>query len=125
MMTAQASFQRFYAIIRHVPPGKVVTYGQVAELAGLPRRSRLVGHALKMMPEPLNIPWWRVVNSQGRISPRGLSGSDEYQRLLLEEEGVVFSDVGKIDLRCFQWQPDAERAVLLCGLDDMQNEKER
>ncbi|WP_137936009.1 MGMT family protein [Chitinivorax sp. B] len=105
-MSSTDTYARFYQVIRQVPQGYVVTYGQVAELAGLPRRSRLVGYALRQMPDGVNIPWWRVVNSQGRISPRGLDGCDEYQRILLEEEGVAFNDAGRIDLKRFGWIAD-------------------
>lgn len=98
--------EKIYAVIRRIPPGKVATYGQVAALAGLPRRARMVGQALRSTPEGLDLPWQRVINAGGRISPRGGIGWEEgYQRHLLEEEGVVFDERGRIDLERFGWEP--------------------
>jgi alkylated DNA nucleotide flippase Atl1/3-methyladenine DNA glycosylase AlkD len=99
---------RFYAVIRRIPRGRVATYGQIAALAGLPRRARLVGHVLRETPHEVDVPWQRVVNAQGTISARsdGIGWAEGYQRHLLEEEGVVFSKSGKIDLDRFGWDPD-------------------
>jgi methylated-DNA-protein-cysteine methyltransferase related protein len=98
---------RFYAVIRRIPRGKVATYGQIAALAGLPRRARMVGQALRSTPDGVEVPWHRVINAQGGISSRGGLGWEEgYQRHLLEEEGVVFSKGGRIDLDRFGWDPD-------------------
>src|SRR3982750_1966220 len=99
---------RFYAAIRRIPRGRVATYGQIAALAGLPRRARMVGQALRSTPDGVEIPWHRVINAQGGISPRGdsIGWTEGYQRHLLEEEGVVFSRSGKVDLDRFGWDPD-------------------
>ncbi|HEX4960770.1 MAG TPA: DNA alkylation repair protein [Thermoanaerobaculia bacterium] len=100
--------EKIYAVIRHIPLGKVATYGQVAALAGLPGRARLVGTALREAPEGLDVPWQRVINAGGRVSSRGGLGIEEgYQRHLLEEEGVVFDSHGRIDLERFGWDPEA------------------
>ena|SRR5947199_235232 len=100
--------ETFYAVIRRIPRGRVATYGQVAALAGLPRRARMVGQSLSSTPEGVKIPWQRVVNAQGKISARvGIGWEEGYQRHLLEEEGVVFSAGGRIDLDRFGWDPDA------------------
>ena len=76
-------------MIARIPKGYVATYGQVAELAGLPRAARLVGRALGELPEGTRVPWHRVVNARGRISLRadGL-GHEELQARLLAREGV-------------------------------------
>jgi methylated-DNA-protein-cysteine methyltransferase-like protein len=67
----------------------------------------MVGQALRSTPDGVEVPWHRVINAQGGISPRGGIGWEEgYQRHLLEEEGVVFSRSGKIDLDRFGWDPD-------------------
>lgn len=98
--------QRIYAAVKKIPRGKVATYGEIAALAGFPRYARHVGMALAALPQGARVPWQRVVNAQGRISPRirnWQSGSDDYQRILLEGEGVVFSIDGKIDLKRFGW----------------------
>lgn len=100
--------QALYQLVRRIPKGKVATYGQLAKLMGLPRHARHVGNALANTPENVRIPWHRVMNAQGRISLRRInwqSGSDDLQRILLEAEGVVFDDSGKIRLRDYQWKP--------------------
>ncbi|GAB3242992.1 MGMT family protein [Chitinimonas naiadis] len=98
-----AQHAAFYAVIQTIPDGWVMSYGAVARAAGLPRHARHVGVALKQVPDTLQVPWWRVVNGEGRISPRGLDGSDDLQRVLLEAEGVRFGENGRIDLRRFGW----------------------
>jgi len=96
--------QFIYSIIRKIPAGKVATYGQIARLVGFPRHSRHIGRILAKAPRNEKLPWHRVVNSQGKISVRGMDGSDDFQRILLEEEGVEFGLSGRIPLKQFQWQ---------------------
>jgi O-6-methylguanine DNA methyltransferase len=100
--------RKIYDVIRRIPKGRVATYGQIAALAGLPRRARMVGQVLRATPQEVDVPWQRVVNAQGTISPRGdsIGWTEGYQRHLLEEEGVVFSKSGRIDLDRFLWDPD-------------------
>jgi len=82
-----------------IPKGKVSSYGQIA--AKIPGcTARMVGYALGKLPSPDDLPWHRIINSQGRISGRGDGYSDELQRVLLENEGLVFKN-GKIDLNIF------------------------
>jgi methylated-DNA-protein-cysteine methyltransferase-like protein len=90
------------AAVRRIPRGKVCTYGNVAEVAGLPRRARLVGTVLRQTPSARGLPWFRVINAGGRISFP--TGSDAYarQRHKLEAEGVVFVG-GRVDLRRYGW----------------------
>jgi len=90
-------------LVRRIPAGRVATYGDVARLLGRPRVARQVGYALAALDSDTDVPWHRVVNAQGRISPRGSGGSDELQRLLLEDEGVHFDDDDRIDLARFGW----------------------
>lgn len=100
--------ERIYSVIQSIPPGQVATYGQVAALAGLPGHARQVGQALWETPEGVEVPWQRVINAKGEVSPRGGLGLEEgLQRHLLQEEGVVFDDRGRIDLDRFGWDPDA------------------
>ena len=104
--------ESIYAVIRRIPPGRVATYGQVAALAGLPGRARLVGRSLRETPDGLDIPWQRVINAKGEVSPRGGLGMEEgLQRHLLEEEGVVFDKGGRIDLDQYGWDPEARPPV--------------
>jgi len=94
-----------YEMVRRIPEGKVATYGQIAKLIGYPNHARQIGFALSSLDTNSKIPWHRVVNSQGKISPRGIDGYDDYQRILLEDEGISFNDKGCISLREYQWQP--------------------
>ena len=96
------------AAVRRIPRGKVCTYGNVAEVAGLPRRARLVGTVLRQTPAGRGLPWYRVINAGGRISFP--VGSDAYarQRHKLEAEGVVFAG-GRVDLRRYGWPARDER----------------
>lgn len=111
------SFQKIYTIVKSIPEGRVATYGQVAALAGLPGRARLAGTALRETPEGLKIPWQRVINAGGKVSRRGGLGVEEgYQRHLLEEEGVVFSASGRVDLDRFGWDPGAPKSRRQRGL---------
>ncbi|MCK5786122.1 MAG: methylated-DNA--[protein]-cysteine S-methyltransferase [Candidatus Sabulitectum sp.] len=98
-------FKRVHVIVAGIPRGSVMTYGQIASIAGNPRASRAVGYALRATPSGTELPWHRVVNSKGRISFREtLQGDDDrsLQRVLLEGEGVVFRGSGSIDLGKYQ-----------------------
>ncbi|MDY7094453.1 MAG: MGMT family protein [Acidobacteriota bacterium] len=101
------SHRRIFAVVRAIPEGRVATYGQVAALAGLPRHARLVGYALHALPEGSDVPWQRVINARGEVSPRSDPGpAEHHQRFLLEEEGVEFNAAGRVDLRRFRWEPE-------------------
>jgi len=106
----ESSYSRIYAVTRRIPPGRVATYGQVAELAGLPGHARQVGYALHAMATEEAIPWHRVINARGEVSTRRDPGSDHAQRAFLEQEGVVFSAAGRVDLERFQWRPRRRRS---------------
>ncbi|MCF7912822.1 MAG: MGMT family protein [Candidatus Cloacimonetes bacterium] len=98
-----SSYDKIYQVVRQIPRGKVATYGQIAALAGLPRQARLVGYAMHNIPEGSDIPWQRVINAKGEISNYGDDQWVKFHRSLLESEGVVFNDKGKIPLKIFQW----------------------
>jgi methylated-DNA-protein-cysteine methyltransferase-like protein len=94
-----------YHLVAQVPKGKVVTYGQVAALAGAPGAARAVGTALRYLPRELSqqVPWQRVINASGGISIRGDVIRVEEQRWLLEHEGIRFDRSGKVDLKKYSW----------------------
>ena len=92
-----------HAMVRRIPEGRVATYGQIARLCGFSRHARQVGYVLAALPADTDVPWHRVINAKGEISERRMPGADEYQRLLLEAEGVEVSQGGRIDLRRFGW----------------------
>ena len=111
------TYAAIYAVVRQIPEGRVATYGQIADLAGLPRRARLVGYALYRVTEEDEVPWQRVINAKGEISESPFrNGTDYWQRSLLEREGIVFSSTGKINLKTYGWQPDPAKmtAILEC-----------
>jgi len=99
------SYKRIYAIVKKIPAGKVATYGQIAALAGMPRNARQIGYALHRLPENSGIPWQRVINAKGEVSPRTWSENHLLQRILLEGEGVEFNDAGRVPLARFGWKP--------------------
>ena len=92
---------RVFDVIEHIPPSKVAAYGQVAALAGMPRNARQVGHLLADgLTRGTTAPWWRVINSAGKISlPR--DGAGGLQRQRLESEGVTFKESGTVPQSCF------------------------
>ena len=85
-MKADPSYERIYAVVRRIPRGRVATYGQVAAVTGLPGRARQVGYALHALPHGSDVPWQRVINAKGEVSPRSEPGYENYQRHLLEED---------------------------------------
>lgn len=104
-------YERVWTTVKRIPRGRVATYGQIAALAGMPKHARQAGYALAATPENKNIPWHRVINAQGKISLRLKhwdSGSDDFQRILLEAEGVKFDSSGRVDLKRFRWQPTSK-----------------
>ena len=105
----QGTYGAIYAVVQRIPEGRVASYGQVAALAGLPGHARQVGYALHSLPEGSDLPWHRVINGRGEVSPRAEPGWDGYQRHLLEEEGVVFDLAGRVDLDLYLWEPTASR----------------
>jgi methylated-DNA-protein-cysteine methyltransferase-like protein len=106
---ATGTYQRIYAVVRRIPHGRVATYGQVATLAGLPGHARQVGYALHALSEASDVPWHRVINAQGRISPRADPGWNDVQRQLLEREGVLLGRGGRTALERYRWKPRAGR----------------
>lgn len=93
-----------YSTLMLVPSGKVVTYGQLAEFAGLGRAARWVGRTLSQLPEGSRLPWHRVVASGGRISlPLGTASGDE-QRARLRCEGLRIVN-NRVDMVCHGWRP--------------------
>ena len=91
-------FQRVYSIVARIPPGRVLSYGQIARMLGSPRAARQVGWAMRQCPE--HLPWQRVVRADGSIAQGGWS---EVRRALLEAEGVPFTADGRVDMKRCGW----------------------
>jgi len=107
-----------YAVVSAIPPGSVTTYGMVAAMAGRPRAPRAVGGALSGLPEELGVPWWRVISSSGKISTSPIHHTAQIQRAMLEDEGVHFSEGGRIDWDRYEWNPnEAEFEQVLAAAD--------
>ena len=100
-------FEKIYRVVLRIPRGRVMTYGQIARILEDRYSPRLVGWAMHATPEDgRDIPWHRVINSRGATSTgKLLLHEPDLQRLLLEEEGVVFDQRGNCDLRVYQWSP--------------------
>jgi methylated-DNA-protein-cysteine methyltransferase-like protein len=98
-------FDTVYAVVRRIPRGKVATYGQIAQLLGAPRSARVVGWAMHGTPDGARVPWQRVVQKGGGLSPTVCPGDPGRQRRLLEREGVTFHLDGHIDMERHQWKP--------------------
>lgn len=97
-------FEQVYEVIKQVPKGTVVTYGQVAYVLGTPRAARQVGYALHVNPQPKIIPCHRVVNRFGRLAPAFAFGGEEVQAQLLRDEGVEVREDFTVDLSRYLYQ---------------------
>lgn len=103
-LSGDAAVLAILAAVRRIPPGWVATYGQVAAVAGLPRRARLVARVLAKLPDGMEVPWHRVINAGGRVSfAASRGGSDARQVALLKAEGVEFDAGGRCELERFRW----------------------
>ncbi|MDH3902914.1 MAG: methylated-DNA--[protein]-cysteine S-methyltransferase [Xanthomonadales bacterium] len=109
-------YKEVWKVVSEIPSGHVLTYGEVARLSGLPRAARRVSQALRRAPGDMNLPWHRVINSQGKISFPEDSIGWKRQKDILESEGVVFLK-GKVNLDQFGYRGAVDR--LLWGGDDL------
>lgn len=99
--------ERVIQIIRSIPAGKVMTYGQVAAAAGNPRGARQISRILHSMSKKYELPWHRIINVQGGIStPTNADQKGINQREMLAIEGVEFGLDGKVDLAMYRWFPN-------------------
>jgi methylated-DNA-protein-cysteine methyltransferase related protein len=105
-----ARMHRIWDTIGDIPRGNVASYGQVAEIAGIPRGARQVGYALRNLPEGHDVPWHRVLQASGRIAfARGSRGYREQRKRLLEEDIAVIG--GRVDMQEYRWQPDLDELL--------------
>lgn len=105
-MSTNEFYERVYSLVAMIPKGRVVSYGQLAFMAGKPRGARMVGHAMKNAPSDRDLPCHRVVNASGDTAPDHVFESKRHQRAMLETEGVIFKPNGKIDMKKSCWQPE-------------------
>jgi methylated-DNA-protein-cysteine methyltransferase-like protein len=106
-MNSSVSFnQLVYALVRRIPPGRVLNYGRVAKLLGVPHGARAVGWAMSALKSSdQSVPWHRVVNAKGRVSIKGSPEGAAEQRARLEAEGIVFDEHGYLDMDKHLWRP--------------------
>jgi len=113
-------YEQVYAVVRRIPRGQVTSYGRIAKMLGRPNAARAVGYAMHALqdsedqPEYANIPWQRVINSQGRISIVNREHDAHEQAELLRAEGIAVSKDLKVDLNVYLWQ-----GLHLVELDDI------
>lgn len=106
-MRSESAFAEVYALVRRIPRGRVMSYGQVASLLRRPLSARAVGWAMHQCPE--DVPWHRVVNASGGISTAHLQDPPELQRLLLESEGVRFDAGSRLSMARYRFDPARRR----------------
>lgn len=99
--TTSSLYQRIYNLVRQIPPGYITSYGRIGQLIGC--TARTVGFAMAALPTGSDVPWHRVINSQGKVSPRTDADGNILQRDLLEAEGLCFDDKQRIDLALHSW----------------------
>ena len=105
------NYQRIWRTVQAIPEGRVASYGQIADLAGLPRRARLVGRALGEVPDDQTVPWYQVLRSDGRIAfPAGSPQAERQKRRLQEEDVVVLNN--RVRLGEFGWRPDLAELLM-------------
>jgi methylated-DNA-protein-cysteine methyltransferase-like protein len=98
--------EKVFAIVRAIPPGRVMTYGQIAMILGEGYTARTVGYVMHGA-DAESVPWQRVINSQGKCSTGKMTMPINLQQSILESEGVEFNSSGRCDLQKVQWLPDA------------------
>ena len=96
-------YKKIHHIISLIPSGKVATYGQIAGIVG-GCTARMVGYATSAIPKDSDIPWQRVINYKGSISPRSSGFGEFFQQKLLESEGIKFNQKGKTNLEHYLWK---------------------
>ncbi len=102
--------RRIRETILEIPRGSVANYGQVAEIAGIPRGARQVGYALRHSPQDLALPWHRVITASGKSAFDPHTRAFRTQRDRLAGEGVVMLK-GKVDMKKYRWQPDLDELL--------------
>ncbi len=108
--TSSERIDRIRVTVSDIPKGSVASYGQIAEIAGIPRGARQVGYALRTLPKNSNVPWHRVIQSSGRIAfEKGGPAYNRQSRRLIMEDVVILE--GRIDMQKYRWQPDLDELL--------------
>jgi len=109
-MDRQVRVRRILDTIRDIPRGAVASYGQIAEIAGVPRGARQVGYALRQLPPGHDVPWHRVLQASGKIAfAKGSRGYRQQRKRLMMEDVTVIG--GRVDMQKYRWQPDLDELL--------------
>jgi len=111
-------YEAVYRLVRAIPKGRVMTYGQIATILGVPRAARAVGYAMRASGDK-KVPWQRVINHRGGISARGDVERPLLQQQLLKDEGVIFNDEDRCDLKKYRWEPAHPETYIYEGNPDL------
>lgn len=103
-MNKNRFFEKVYLVVRGIPHGKVMSYGQIALFLDMPRGAREVGWALSRVSDYDRVPWWRVVNNKGRVSIKGKYTAEEQRQLLMQEGVKVYKDLS-FDIEKYRFNP--------------------
>ncbi len=95
-------YERIRAVVQQIPSGRVATYGQIVAIVG-GCSAQMIGFAMAGLPRGSTVPWQRIINRQGKVSPRGTDKSGDRQRALLEDEEVTFNAQGQVNFSSFGW----------------------
>ena len=107
---SQQRIERIWATVCDVPTGSVASYGQIAEIAGIPRGARQVGYALRQLPANTKVPWYRVIRSSGRIAfDKSSRAYNRQVKRLMMEDVVIFE--GRVNMQQYRWQPDLDELL--------------
>lgn len=109
-------YQKIYMLVEQIPIGRVATYGQIGHIVGC-NTPRMVGYAMAGLPQDSTIPWHRVINSAGKISPRGNPISTDLQHQRLKDEGITFTKSGNINLKTYRWSGPTWEWLVEHGID--------
>jgi methylated-DNA-protein-cysteine methyltransferase-like protein len=107
---SQQRIERIWATVCDIPKGSVASYGQISEIAGIPRGARQVGYALRQLPADSDVPWHRVIQTSGKIAfDKGSRAYNRQSRRLIKEGVVILK--GRIDMQKYRWQPDLDELL--------------
>lgn len=109
-MTREQRLKRLWSTVADIPPGSVASYGQVAEIAGIPRGARQTAWALRHAPDDLDLPWFRVITASGKLAFKEGTASFKRQKDLLAKDGVVLLN-GKVNMTEYRWEPDLDELL--------------
>ena len=109
-MDRETRNQRIHAVIADIPEGCVASYGQIADIAGIPRGARQVAYALRCLPKDHSLPWFRIITASGKIAFAPDTRAFRVQRDRLRDEGVRVEN-GKVDMQVFRWQPQLDELL--------------